>query len=71
MEPNLWKGGKLRNIPITEFRLMKVPEIKGGGSFNLTADGEFFAMVIVPISGFKKDQFQAMAGEMNAAMGKE
>jgi len=61
----------MRNIPITEFKLMKVPEIKEGGSFNLTADGEFLAMVIVPISAYKKDQFQAMAGQMNAAIGKE
>lgn len=60
----------MRNIPITEFRKMLVKDIKEGGSVNLTADGEFIAMVIIPISAYKKDQFQAMAGQMNAAIGK-
>ena len=60
----------MKEIPFSQFKLMKVTEIKEGGSFNLTADGEFLAMVIVPISSAKKDQFQALASQMNAAIGK-
>ena len=60
----------MKDVSLSQFKLMKVPEIKEGGSFNLTADGEFIAIVIVPISGFKKDQFQALAGQMNLAIGK-
>ena len=61
----------MREIPITEFRKMLVKDIKEGSSFNLMADGECIAIVIVPISGYKRDQFQALAGQMNAAAGKE
>ena len=60
----------MKSVAFSQFKLMKVSDIKESGSFNLTADGEFFAMVIVPTSGFKKDQFEAMAGQMNAAIGK-
>jgi len=60
----------MKDVPFSKFKLMKVPEIRDGGSFNLTADGEFLAMVIVPISEFKKHQFQALASQMNAAIGK-
>jgi len=60
----------MRNISISEFKQMKVPEIKDGGSFNLVADGEFLAIVVIPISGYKKGQFQALCSQMNAAIGK-
>ncbi len=60
----------MKDIPISQFKLMKVPEIKGGGSFNLTADGEFVAIIVMPISPEKKSQFQALCSQMNAAIGK-
>jgi len=60
----------MKDIPITEFKQMKVSEIKEGGSFNLVADGEFLAIVVVPISGYKKGQFQGLCSQMNAAIGK-
>ena len=60
----------MRNIPITKFRKMLVKDIKEGGSVNLTADGEFIAMVIVPLSAYKKDQFRVLAEQMNVAIGK-
>ncbi len=59
----------MKNIPITEFKKMLVDDIKKSPSFNLVADGEFIAMVIVPISVYKRDQFQALASQMNAAKG--
>lgn len=59
----------MKDIPITEFKLMKVPEIKSGGSFNLVADGEFLAIVVIPASAFKKTQIQNIAEQGNAALG--
>jgi len=60
----------MKNISITDFKKMLVKDIKEAGSFNLVADGEFLAIVVVPISGFKKDQIQSLCGQMNAAIGK-
>ena len=60
----------MKNIPISEFKQMKVSDIKQGGSFNLVADGEFLAIVVVPASDFKKSQFQGLCSQMNAATGK-
>jgi len=60
----------MKDVSVTEFKQMKVPEIKEGGSFNLVADGEFLAVVVIPISADKKSQFQSLAGQMNAAIGK-
>ena len=60
----------MRSVPITEFKLMKVHEIKDSGSFNLIADGEFLAIVVVPASAFKKQQIQSLAEAGNAALGK-
>jgi len=48
---------------------MKVPKIKEGGSFKLTADGEVIAMVMIPLSGEKRNQLEAMASQMNSAIG--
>jgi len=48
---------------------MKVPEIKGGGSFKLTADGEVIAMIMIPMSGEKRNQLESMGSQMNAAIG--
>jgi len=59
----------MKSIPISEFKLMKVPEIKEGGSFKLTADGEVIAMVMIPLSGEKRNQLEAMASQMNSAIG--
>lgn len=59
----------MKDIPITEFKQMKVPEIKGGGSFNLVADGEFLAIVVLPASAFKRMQIQNIAEQGNAALG--
>lgn len=61
----------MRDIPITEFKQMKVPEIKETGSFNLIADGEFVAIVVVPASVEKKMQVQNIALAGNVAMGKK
>ena len=61
----------MRNIPISEFKLMKVPEIKDIGSFNLIADGEFLAIVVIPASAEKKMQVQNIALAGNMATGKK
>lgn len=61
----------MRDIPITEFRKMLVKEVKDTGSFNLIADGEFVAVVVIPASGEKKFQFQALAQQGNTALGKD
>ena len=60
----------MRDIPISEFKQMKVPEIKATGSFNLIADGEFLAVVVVPASVEKKLQVQNIALAGNMATGK-
>lgn len=59
----------MKEISISEFKLMKVPEIKGGGSFKLTADGEVIAMIMIPMSGEKRNQLESMGSQMNAAIG--
>ena len=59
----------MKDIPISEFKLMKVPEIKEGGSFNLKADGEFLAIVVIPASAEKKSQIQGLCDQMNIALG--
>jgi len=60
----------MKNVSITDFKKMLVKDIKGEGSFNLVADGEFLAIVVIPVSGFKKGQFQSLCSQMNAAIGK-
>jgi len=60
----------MKNIAITDFRKMLVNDIKEEGSFNLVADGEFLAIVVIPISAFKRDQIQGLCSQMNAALGK-
>ena len=61
----------MRDIPITEFKKMLVPDIKNEGSFNLIADGEFLAIVVVPASVEKKMQVQNIALAGNIATGKK
>ncbi len=61
----------MRDIPISEFKQMKVPEIKDIGSFNLIADGEFLAIVVIPASAEKKMQVQNIALAGNTALGKK
>jgi len=61
----------MKDIPITEFKQMKVTDIKDVGSFNLIADGEFVAVVVVPASAEKKMQIQNIALAGNVALGKK
>ncbi len=61
---------KVKDIPITEFKKMLVSDIKQGGSFNLVADGEFLAIVVIPASAFKKEQIQGFCIAMNQVTGK-
>ena len=60
----------MKDISITDFKKMPVKDIKEEGSFNLVADGEFLAIVVLPTSAFKKDQIQSLCSQMNAAIGK-
>jgi len=60
----------MKDISITDFKKMLVTDIKEGGSFNLVADGEFLAVVVIPTSAYKKDQIQGLCGQMNSAIGK-
>jgi len=54
------------------FKKTTEADIKKGGSFKLTGeDGTVFAMVMLPISGEKRNQLEAMASQMNAAIGIE
>jgi len=61
----------MKDISITEFKKMLVKDIKEGNSFNLIADGEFIAMVVVPLSAAKKAQIEALASQMNATLDKD
>jgi len=61
----------MKDIPISEFKQMRVSDIKDTGSFNLIADGEFVAIVVVPASAEKKMQVQNIALAGNAALGKK
>lgn len=60
----------MKDISITDFKKMLVNDIKKEGSFNLVADGEYLATVVIPISAFKRQQIQALCSQMNAAIGK-
>ena len=60
----------MKDISITDFKKMLVKDIKGEGSFNLVADGELLAIVVIPSSAEKKDQIQSLCSQMNAAIGK-
>jgi hypothetical protein len=60
----------MKNISISQFKKMKAGEIKDTGSFNLVADGEFVAIVVIPASAFKKQQIQNIAESGNFALGK-
>lgn len=60
----------MKDVPFSKFKQMKVPEIKEGGSFNLIADGEFLAIVVIPASAEKKVQLQGLCDQMNIALGR-
>lgn len=54
------------------FKKMTADDLRNSGSFNLVDDdGCFVAILVVPASAEKKGQFQALCGQMNAALGKE
>ena len=59
----------MKSISISQFKLMKVPEIKATGSFNLLADGVLIAIVMVNPQGEKTAQLKAIASQMNASAG--
>lgn len=59
----------MKDVTVSQFKLLKVQEIKEGGSFNLVADGQFVAVVVVPLSGAKRQQIEAICSQMNAALG--
>lgn len=59
----------MKNISISELRRMTVQEIKEGPSFNVVADGEFVAIVVVPASAEKRAQFQSLADQGSKALG--
>ena len=68
MGQNLWEE-IMKDISITDFKKMLVSDIKKGGSFRLTADGEVIALVMLPISAERKRQLEALASQMNSAIG--
>jgi len=54
------------------FKRLTVEDLKRGGSFRLVDDeGNFVAMVMVPLSAAKRAQLEALASQMNAALGKD
>lgn len=59
----------MKEVSLSQFKLMKSQEIKEGGSFRLTADGEVIALVMLPVSGEKRNQIESLANQMNAAIG--
>ena len=47
-------------------------DLKKDGSFKLVGeDGQVIALVMVPMSGEKRNQLESMASQMNAAVGIE
>lgn len=60
----------MKSIPITEFKKMLVKDIKENGSFNIIADGEYLGTFVIPASAFRKNQIEAICGQMNAGIGK-
>ena len=67
----------MRDVPLSQFgtslhfKKITADKLIAGGSFNLVdVDGKFVGMVIIPISAFNKDQFQALASQANAAIGR-
>lgn len=61
----------MKDVSVTQFKQMSAKQIKEAGSFNLVADGQFVAIVVVPASAEKKFQFQALAQQGNTALGFE
>lgn len=61
----------MKEVSLSALKLMKVADVKDGGSFKLTADGAVIAMVMVPISGEKRNQLESIASQMNSAIGIE
>ncbi len=59
----------MKSVTISELKSMKAPEIKGSGCFRLTADGEVIAIIMVTPSAEKKDQLEALASQINSALG--
>lgn len=59
----------MRDVTISKFKQMTVKQIKESGSYNLVADGQFVAIVVVPASAEKRFQIQSLCSQMNAALG--
>lgn len=59
----------MRDVTISKLKQMTVKQIKESGSYNLVADGQFVAIVVVPASAEKRFQIQSLCSQMNAALG--
>lgn len=59
----------MKDVTIGNFKAMSADDVANGASFRITSDGKFIAFVIVPPSVAKKEQFEALAGQCNKAMG--
>lgn len=55
-------------ISFSDFKKMKVEEVKKMQSSIITSDGEYLAIVIVPQTGYIKEQAEYLAETSNGAM---
>lgn len=52
------------------FKKLTPEKLREMGSFNLVQDGEFIAIMCVPVNEFKRKQIDSLCHAMNNAMGK-
>ena len=64
-------GEFLPDVPLSEFRRLKVEQVRQLKSVNITGDGEYLCTVIIPNSQYIKVQTDYMGELSNAVGGKD
>jgi len=60
----------MKQVSISKLKQLTAQEIKDGGCFEIVADGEHVAFVIVGAISLMKDKIQACASQIDAMRGK-
>jgi len=60
----------MKQISVSKLRQMSVEDIKNSSSFQLLADGEEIAIVVVGAQQLARDKIITIAGQMDVVRGK-
>jgi uncharacterized protein YuzE len=60
----------MKQVTISKLKQVTAKEIRDGGCFELTSDGEVVAIVIVGAESLMKDKIRAAASQIDAMRGK-